>query len=290
MHVYILSLNSVLTVKNFASDSIIGLSLSYLLQVSSILNLCIRQFAETEVQMNAVERLDYYAKSLPSEDGSVLPGRISSSWPDKGQLEFKKLCMRYQPHLPLVLNNVTFTVQPREKIGVVGRTGSGKSSLMLAIYRLVEPSSGSVLIDGVDTKEISLRDLRTRISIIPQDPALFSGTVRSNLDPFQEHTDEEIWECLERSGVKDTVIGMSQGLESLVFSGGENLSVGQRQLFCLARALIKKSKIVILDECTANVDVATDQFIQTCLRRDFEESTVLTIAHRLNTIIDYVSY
>lgn len=234
-----------------------------------------------------MERLTYYSNELPTEADSATKFALSADWPAEGKIELKNLNLKYDEHLPLVLSGVSLTILPGEKIGVVGRTGSGKSSLMLALYRIIEPCGGSILIDGVDTKSLGLRDLRTRMAIIPQDPVLFNGSVRFNLDPFDQHTDEEIWSCIERSGIKHVVFAMEDGLDSPIATGGENLSIGQRQLFCLARALIKESKIVILDECTANVDMETDEMVQKCLRTDFAKSTVLAIAHRLDTIMDY---
>ncbi|KAJ3277412.1 Multidrug resistance-associated protein 4, partial [Borealophlyctis nickersoniae] len=180
-----------------------------------------------------------------------------------------------------------FVVEGGEKVGVVGRTGAGKSSIISALLRLVEPTSGTILIDGVDVCKIGLHDLRSRIAIIPQDPVLFSGTVRSNLDPFGQYTDQDLWDVLDRSNLKSAVAASPGGLDSTVAENGENWSTGQRQLLCLARAMLRRAKVIILDEATASVDLATDEFIQTAIRRDFASATILTIAHRLNTIADY---
>ncbi|KAG0083144.1 hypothetical protein BGZ92_011054 [Podila epicladia] len=265
-----------------------GLILSYLARLSSELSWAVLCFAVVENNMSSAERLMYYAENLDQEPPAEIPeSKPPGYWPEHGEIVFKNVSMRYRPELPLVLNNVSFEIQAGEKIGVVGRTGAGKSSLIQALFLLVLPETGEIRIDGVETGSIGTADLRSKIAIIPQDPVLFLGTFRYNLDPLRRYTEQELWLALEAVDLKNYVGAQEGGLDASVSAQGENLSVGQRQLVCLARALLTKAKVVVLDEATASVDLATDSLIQKAIRVDFASSTVITIAHRLNTVVDY---
>lgn len=270
------------------NPSTMGFVLSYSLSLTGTFNWTVRQWAEMENNFNSVERLWYYTKEIDQEAPAQIPETAPpADWPSKGEISLRNVVFRYREGLPAVLHNLNLDIKGNEKIGVVGRTGSGKSTIMIALFRLVELSEGQIFIDGLDISKMGLFDLRTRLAIIPQDPVLFHGTIRLNLDPFQKHSDKELWDALERSDLKQYIASCSGGLDSDVSEGGENLSVGQRQLLCLARAMLTKARIIVMDEATASVDVKTDAFLQKALRVDFKNCTLLTIAHRLNTIIDY---
>ncbi|KAL9471438.1 hypothetical protein ACSS6W_009379 [Trichoderma asperelloides] len=284
----------VVTSRFSVNPSIGGLVLSYILSIVQMLQFSIRQLAEVENGMNAVERLRYYGNEL-EEEAPLHTIDVRESWPEKGEIIFDNVEMRYRDNLPLVLKGLSIHIRGGERIGIVGRTGAGKSSIMSTLFRLVEISGGTITIDGINTATIGLFDLRSRLAIIPQDPTLFQGTVRSNLDPFQEHTDLELWSALRQADLVPADANMDDRktdpsrihLDSTVEEDGLNFSLGQRQLMALARALVRGSQIIVCDEATSSVDMETDDKIQRTMATGFKGKTLLCIAHRLRTIIGY---
>ncbi|CEP16804.1 hypothetical protein [Parasitella parasitica] len=279
--------------RDWVDPGLAGLSLSYSLMFTHHVLWVVRQYALNEMNMNAIERVHEYLDVEEEPPTQIAETEPSANWPQHGSMEVKDLVMQYAPENPPVLRNISFKVNPREKIGIVGRTGSGKSTLALSIFRFMDPTSGSITIDGVDIHKIGLDTLRSRLTIIPQDPVLFSGTLRSNLDPFDQHNDIELWAALKRSHLIDQASNEQQDadnqitLDSVVTENGSNWSQGQRQLIALARALVKKSALIILDEATSSVDFDTDYKIQQTIRTEFVDSALLCIAHRIRTVADY---
>ncbi|XP_050740740.1 multidrug resistance-associated protein 1 isoform X7 [Drosophila biarmipes] len=269
------------------NPGLVGLSVSYALQVTQTLNWLVRMSSDIETNIVSVERIKEYGETKQEAAWELEQDKSKpKNWPQEGRVEFQNFQVRYREGLDLVLRGVSFDIKGGEKVGIVGRTGAGKSSLTLALFRIIEAAGGRISIDGVDIATMGLHMLRSRLTIIPQDPVLFSGSLRINLDPFEIKTDDEIWKALELSHLKTFVKSLAAGLNHEIAEGGENLSVGQRQLVCLARALLRKTKVLVLDEATAAVDLETDDLIQKTIRTEFKECTVLTIAHRLNTILD----
>ncbi|CAL8319524.1 unnamed protein product [Gadus morhua 'NCC'] len=269
------------------SAGLVGLGLTYALMVSNYMNWMVRNLADMEVQLGSVNRINGLLQTEPENyEGLLTASQVPDGWPRQGEIQIQNLSVRYDATLKPVLKNVNAHIRPGEKVGICGRTGSGKSSFSLAFFRMVDMFEGRILIDDIDIAQLPLQTLRSRFSIILQDPFLFSGSIRFNLDPELKATDEMLWEALEIAQLKPVVKCLPGGLDAMVTEGGENFSQGQRQLFCLARAFVRKSSILIMDEATASIDMATESILQKVVMTAFADRTVVTIAHRVHTILN----
>ncbi|XP_039989869.1 ATP-binding cassette sub-family C member 8 isoform X2 [Xiphias gladius] len=272
---------------NQLSTGLVGLGLTYALMVSNYMNWMVRNLADMEVQLGSVKRINGLLKTEPENyEGLLTVSQVPDGWPRQGEIKIQNLSVRYDATLKPVLKNVNAHISPGQKVGICGRTGSGKSSFSLAFFRMVDMFEGRIVIDNIDIAKLPLQTLRSRLSIILQDPILFSGTIRFNLDPEVKATDEMLWEALEIAQLKPVVKSLPGGLDAMVTEGGENFSQGQRQLFCLARAFVRKSSILIMDEATASIDMATESILQKVVMTAFADRTVVTIAHRVHTILN----
>ncbi|XP_011913736.1 PREDICTED: ATP-binding cassette sub-family C member 9 isoform X4 [Cercocebus atys] len=278
---------SIASISGSSNSGLVGLGLLYALTITNYLNWVVRNLADLEVQMGAVKKVNSFL-TMESEnyEGTMDPSQVPEHWPQEGEIRIHDLCVRYENNLKPVLKHVKAYIKPGQKVGICGRTGSGKSSLSLAFFRMVDIFDGKIVIDGIDISKLPLHTLRSRLSIILQDPILFSGSIRFNLDPECKCTDDRLWEALEIAQLKNMVKSLPGGLDAVVTEGGENFSVGQRQLFCLARAFVRKSSILIMDEATASIDMATENILQKVVMTAFADRTVVTIAHRVSSILD----
>jgi ABC-type multidrug transport system fused ATPase/permease subunit len=279
-------LTLVLAVPGLLPAGNVALAITFGLSATEMMMHIVQVSVQAEIQMNAVERIKHFSENLPHEKPALIEETAPpKEWPSQGEIVFENVVAGYRDG-PDVIKNLSFVINHREKIGIVGRTGSGKSSLLVLLFRIIEARGGRVVIDGIDVSKIGLNQLRRNLGIIPQTPVMFSGTLRHNIDPFEEHPDVRVWEVLEQVNLKAVVDGLPEKLQHKVAEGGTNFSVGQRQLLCMARALLLDPKILLLDEATAQIDQMNDGLLQTMIRKCFAEKTVLTIAHRLDTIMD----
>ncbi|KAH1052000.1 hypothetical protein AAZX31_08G188800 [Glycine max] len=284
--VFTAALLLILLPKGYVPSGLVGLSLAYALTLKEAQVFWSRMFSMSSNHIISVERIMQFIE-IPAEPPAIVEdNRPPSSWPSKGRIDLRALEIRYHPNAPLVLKGINCTFKEGNRVGVVGRTGSGKTTLISALFRIVEPSSGDILIDGINICSIGLKDLRMKLSIIPQEPTLFKGSIRTNLDPLGLYDDDEIWKALEKCQLKETIRKLPRLLDSSVSDEGGNWSLGQQQLFCLGRVLLKRNRILVLDEATASIDSATDAILQQVIRREFAECTVVTVAHRVPTVID----
>jgi ABC-type multidrug transport system fused ATPase/permease subunit len=273
--------------------SISGVILSYSLSLVQILQITVRYFSDVDNAMASTERLHEYTTQIPHEAALESSSPPPRPWPAHGAISFNNISLRYREGLPLVLHNFNLHIAAGEWIGIIGRTGAGKSSLLTALFRLVELSSGSITIDNIDISTLGLHDLRSHLAIIPQDPTLFAGTIRSNLDPFSHHTDLHLWDALRKCHLISTPTPnekspqTSLNLDSPVLASGANFSLGQRQLLTLARVFLLDPSVVLIDEGTSSLDISTDSMIQATMREIFAGKTVVSIAHRLGTVLGF---
>lgn len=272
--------------KEDVDAAMIALAIALTVQMSGLYQQVTRLGCDVEARFTSVERIQSYIEELDSEGPTIVEkNRPPVDWPTRGRISMRDVMMRYRPGLPLALKGITFEIDPQEKVGIVGKSGAGKSSIGAVLFRLVDVTSGFVYIDGIDLTSMGLDDLRSRMSIIPQDPVLFKGTIRYNLDPVNQYTDMELWDVLERTHIKDKIMYLDGGLDAMISEGGGNFSAGEKQLLCMARALLKHSRVVLLDEATASIDTELDNLIQDTIREVFSDCTVLTIAHRNSTVM-----
>jgi len=271
------------------TPGVVGLLITYVIQINDDIISFLWSLSNIETKLVSFERCKKFTyiegEANPKTVNPDAVQNLTSNWPARGAIEFKNYSVKYRPNLPNVIDNISLSVSSAEKIGVVGRTGSGKSTLFLSILRILEPLQGSILIDGVNISEIGLDDLRRHITIIPQDPMLFKGTLKENLDLLGKYSDEELWQSLERVCMKEK-FEQENGLATEIKEAGENLSAGEKQLLCIGRAILEQARIILIDEATSNIDPNTEQTILDTINNSFQDCTVITVAHRLKTIIN----